>query len=83
MYSRGHLQGDNANLQDAIAIVGIGCRTPGADNIRDYWRVLQNGECHVTDVPADRWNAKAFLDADPTGTAPGKAYVQKGGFIKE
>ncbi|KAL8592692.1 hypothetical protein ACOMHN_037632 [Nucella lapillus] len=66
---------------DDIAIVGIGCRAPEADNIQEFWRLLQNGECHISDVPADRWNAKAFLDPDPM--APGKAYVQKGGFIKD
>ena len=64
-----------------IAIVGIGCRAPGAENIQDFWRLLRNGECHVTDVPSDRWNAKAFLDPDPN--APGKSYVLKGGFMKE
>ena len=67
--------------QDAIAIVGIGCRAPGADNIRDFWRVLQNGECHVTEVPSGRWNVSAFYSEDPA--AIGKAYVKRGGFMKE
>ncbi|XP_076462907.1 phenolphthiocerol/phthiocerol polyketide synthase subunit C-like [Babylonia areolata] len=74
-----HQTGEDGT-KDAIAIVGIGCRTPGADNIRDFWRVLVNGECHVTDVPPDRWNAAAYLSDDVH--AFGKAYVQKGGFIK-
>lgn len=67
--------------QDGIAIVGIGCRTPGADNIDEFWRVLKNGECHISDVPTNRWNADAFLDSDPNAFC--KAYVQKGGFIKD
>lgn len=67
--------------EHAIAIVGIGCRTPGADNIREYWRLLVNGECHVTDVPTNRWNARAYFDQNPM--APGKAYVQRGGFVRE
>nr|KAG5702437.1 hypothetical protein BaRGS_027524 [Batillaria attramentaria] len=56
---------------NAIAIVGIGCRTPGADNIREFWKLLSNGECHVGGVPHDRWNSKTYYDPDPM--APGKA----------
>ena len=32
------------------------------------------------EVPADRWNASAFFDADPD--APGKAYTRWGGFLE-
>ena len=67
--------------QDDIAIVGVGCRAPGADNIQEFWRVLQNGECHVTDVPPDRWNTSAYYNEDPT--ALGKSYVMRGGFMSE
>ncbi|KAK7490873.1 hypothetical protein BaRGS_00017929, partial [Batillaria attramentaria] len=66
---------------NAIAIVGIGCRTPGADNIREFWKLLSGGECHVGGVPHDRWNSKAYYDPDPM--APGKAYVQRGAFMKD
>ncbi|XP_070203574.1 polyketide synthase ThaQ-like [Littorina saxatilis] len=68
--------------QEEIAIVGIGCQTPGADNIQDFWRVLVDGECHVTDVPEGRWNVSAFLDTEDR-MAYGKAYVMKGGFLKD
>lgn len=27
-----------------IAIVGIGCMFPGADNVDEFWQVLINGE---------------------------------------
>ena len=76
-----HFQAAPSCLPTDIAIVGIGCRTPGADNVREYWRLLHDGECHITDVPTDRWNADAYLDPDPMAFV--KAYVQKGGFIKE
>ncbi|KAK7508063.1 hypothetical protein BaRGS_00001028 [Batillaria attramentaria] len=66
---------------NVIAIVGIGCRTPGADNIKQFWQLLVNGECHLTEVPANRWNASAFLDPDPA--APCKAFVQRGGFMED
>lgn len=30
--------------KDAIAIIGIGCRFPGADNISEYWDLLRSGK---------------------------------------
>ncbi|XP_050416847.1 putative inactive phenolphthiocerol synthesis polyketide synthase type I Pks15 [Patella vulgata] len=65
---------------EEIAIIGVGCKLPGADDINQFWRVLQNGENHVLEVPSDRWNLEAFYDPDPN--APGKTYVRRAGFIK-
>lgn len=65
---------------DDIAIVGVGCVTPGADNMDEFWQVLVNGENHVVDIPADRWNAQAYYDPDPM--APGKSYVRRAGLIR-
>ncbi|ESO99298.1 hypothetical protein LOTGIDRAFT_113304, partial [Lottia gigantea] len=64
-----------------VAIVGIGCRFPGADNVDEFWQVLKNGENHVIEVPANRWNLEAFYDEDPT--TPGKTNVRRAGFVKE
>jgi acyl transferase domain-containing protein len=65
---------------EEIAIVGVGCRFPGADNIKEYWDVLKNGENHVKEVPRDRWNIDVFYDPDRNKT--GKTYVRTAGFIK-
>ena len=43
-----------ASSQDEIAIVGMGCRVPGAENLDEYWRVLLCGENHVREVTDDR-----------------------------
>ncbi|XP_045181498.2 phenolphthiocerol/phthiocerol polyketide synthase subunit C-like [Mercenaria mercenaria] len=64
---------------DEIAIVGVGCKFPGARNLKEYWRVLSNGENHVKEVPRDRWNIDAYYDPDPN--APGKMYVRTAGFV--
>lgn len=66
---------------NAIAIVGVGCRFPGAPNLDEFWNVLKNGENHVIEVPRDRWKVDAFYDPDPD--APGKTYVRKVGIVKE
>ncbi|XP_061193903.1 phenolphthiocerol/phthiocerol polyketide synthase subunit B-like [Saccostrea echinata] len=63
-----------------IAIVGIGCIFPGANNIEEFWRVLLNGEDHVVNIPNERFNVDAFYDPDPE--SPRKTYVRKAGLVK-
>ncbi|XP_033728957.1 polyketide synthase-nonribosomal peptide synthetase hybrid himA-like [Pecten maximus] len=66
---------------EEIAIVGIGCRLPGANNIREFWDVLVNGENHVKEIPKDRWNLDAIYDPDPD--AYGKTNVRRAGLLSE
>jgi len=40
---------------DAIAIVGLGCRFPGADSPDAFWELLSSGKSAVVEVPRDRW----------------------------
>ena len=65
---------------DPIAVVGIGCRFPGADGPAAFWALLRDGGDAVTVVPPDRWDIDAYYDADPD--APGKMYARHGGFLK-
>ncbi|KAH9491619.1 hypothetical protein Btru_031049 [Bulinus truncatus] len=67
--------------REQIAIVGIGCKVPGADNVEQFWKLLENGENHVIDIPKDRWNNDAFYDPDPH--AIGKSYVRRAGLLKD
>ena len=32
---------------EGIAIIGMACRFPGADNLAEFWQLLKNGEEHV------------------------------------
>ncbi|WP_024802971.1 type I polyketide synthase [Nocardia sp. BMG51109] len=48
------MNGNEPN-ERAIAVVGMACRVPGADNIQDFWKLLRGGEEAITDAPADRW----------------------------
>ncbi|MBC7841909.1 MAG: type I polyketide synthase [Gemmatimonadaceae bacterium] len=65
--------------REPIAIVGIGCRYPGAQNPEEFWALLRDGRDAVRDVPADRWDANAYFDAD--ADAPGKSTTRRGGFL--
>jgi acyl transferase domain-containing protein/acyl-CoA synthetase (AMP-forming)/AMP-acid ligase II/alpha-ketoglutarate-dependent taurine dioxygenase len=66
--------------EEPIAIIGIGCRFPGADGPQAFWRMLCNGVDAIREVPADRWQADAFYAPEPT--APGKANTRWGGFLE-
>ncbi|MEK7326261.1 MAG: beta-ketoacyl synthase N-terminal-like domain-containing protein, partial [Chloroflexota bacterium] len=66
---------------EPIAIVGLGCRFPGANSPEAFWQLLQNGVDAIAEVPADRWDVDALFDPDPT--APGKISTRWGGFLKD
>ncbi|SIO84431.1 SDR family NAD(P)-dependent oxidoreductase [Nocardiopsis sp. JB363] len=46
-----------ADARDAIAVVGMAGRYPGAADLDAFWDVLRRGEVHITDIPRDRWGA--------------------------
>src|ERR1700722_46888 len=42
---------------EPVAIIGMSCRLPGADDPRSFWRLLRDGADAVTEVPGGRWPA--------------------------
>ncbi|HEY9800292.1 MAG TPA: type I polyketide synthase [Leptolyngbyaceae cyanobacterium] len=43
--------------QEAIAIVGMSCRVPGANNLDEFWQLLQNKVDAIAQVPPSRWQS--------------------------
>ncbi|WGF87499.1 SDR family NAD(P)-dependent oxidoreductase [Marinivivus vitaminiproducens] len=68
-----------AGADDAIAIIGIAGRFPGADSLAALWDNLRADRDLITEVPAERWDAQAWFDDRP-GT-PGRSYIKWGGFL--
>ena len=65
---------------ESIAIIGIGCRFPGANNPQAFWQLLAQGKEAIREVPSDRWDIEQFYDPEPG--APGKMSTLWGGFIE-
>jgi phthiocerol/phenolphthiocerol synthesis type-I polyketide synthase D len=67
---------------EPVAVVGIGCRFPGGGvGPHAYWDFLANGGDAIGEVPADRWDADAFYDPDPS--APGRMASKWGAFLPD
>ena len=77
---RQKLEAEKQAKTEAIAIVGMGCRFPGAvNNPEDFWRILANGIDTATDIPTDRWDVAAYYSNNPE--AAGKMYTRQGYFL--
>jgi polyketide synthase 12 len=63
----------------ALAIVGIGCRFPGAEGKVSFWRLVRDGTDAITEVPPARWSVERLYHPDPAH--PGTMNTKWGGFI--
>ncbi|MBL1141034.1 MAG: SDR family NAD(P)-dependent oxidoreductase [Proteobacteria bacterium] len=70
---------ENKNKITPLAIVGIGCLFPKADNPQEYWTNIREGVDAITDIPESHWNPSDYFDEDKT--APDMTYAKRGGFI--
>jgi acyl transferase domain-containing protein/acyl carrier protein len=68
-------------VAEPIAIIGIGCRFPGADTLEAFWSLLTEGREAVTEVPAERWPIADFYD--PTLEDTGKMNTRFGAFLSD
>jgi amino acid adenylation domain-containing protein len=64
-----------------IAVIGLSGRYPQARDVDAYWKNLRDGRDCITEVPADRWNWRAFYGDGREG--PGSHACKWGGFIED
>ncbi|MDQ7772684.1 MAG: beta-ketoacyl synthase N-terminal-like domain-containing protein, partial [Elusimicrobiales bacterium] len=69
----------NENSPIPLAIVGIGCLFPKAENARRFWANIKNGVDAITDIPASHWLPEEHYHKDPK--KPDMTYARKGGFL--
>jgi acyl transferase domain-containing protein/acyl carrier protein len=62
-----------------IAIIGMACKIPGADNLEQYWDLLNAGRSVIQDVPDERWFNQHYFEAK--GNAPQPKISKRGCFV--
>ena len=75
----GSRSGDTSRVAEPVAVVGMACRFPGAENLDAFWTLIEAGGDAITEVPPDRWNAAEWYDSDPS--SPGRIASRWGGFV--
>ena len=59
--------GVNADVEVApvrdhdIAIIGMACRVPGADNVDAFWQNLVEGKCQIREIDPDKWSLEDYF----------------------
>src|SRR3546814_12448788 len=76
-----HPAGRPAVDTDAIAVIGVSGKFPGAADVDDFWRQLEANRDLVTEVPSQRWDWREIY-GDPH-EQPGKTRGKWGGFVDD
>jgi cytochrome P450/NAD(P)-dependent dehydrogenase (short-subunit alcohol dehydrogenase family)/3-oxoacyl-(acyl-carrier-protein) synthase len=69
------------DIDDEIAIVGMGVAVPGANNPDEFWAELLRGAERFVDIPADRWDNGMFWSADKHDED--KTYSKRSAFVTD
>jgi len=62
-----------------VAIIGMGCMFPQAEDLARYWANIRRGCDAITEVPISHWQVADYFDQDPK--APDRTYAHRGGFL--
>ncbi|MGW0551020.1 SDR family NAD(P)-dependent oxidoreductase [Streptomyces altiplanensis] len=77
--SAGPARPDSPHHDEDIAVIGVTGRYPGAEDLDAFWDMLAEGRTGITEIPADRWDWRAYFDTEKG--KPQRAYSRWGGFL--
>jgi acyl transferase domain-containing protein/NAD(P)H-dependent flavin oxidoreductase YrpB (nitropropane dioxygenase family)/NADP-dependent 3-hydroxy acid dehydrogenase YdfG len=69
-----------------VAIVGMACVMPGANDVDEFWRNIVEGVNSITEVPPERWDVDRYFDPfwDHQNATKSKGSASKwGGFLDD
>ena len=66
--------------EEPIAIIGMSCRFPQAENTDAFYSLLLEGRSGMQDIPKDRWDNAQYYDPDIH--AAGRLYIKQLGLIQ-
>ena len=73
------LKPDLAAGATPLAIIGIGCLFPQAEDRDTYWANIREGIDAITEIPRTHWHISDYYNGDPK--APDMTYGRRGGFL--
>ncbi len=76
---RARLEKLEREKSEPIAVVGLHCRFPGAEDPQEFRAMLRDGVDAVREIPADRWPHDRYYD--PEAGRTGKIATRFGGFV--
>jgi len=68
-----------SSIDRNISVIGYACRLPQAADADQFWDILANDRCVITEVAPDRWATERFGHPDPA--TMGKTYTWAAGQI--
>ncbi|MCC3772000.1 type I polyketide synthase, partial [Streptomyces sp. UNOC14_S4] len=71
----------HASDESGVAVIGMGCRFPGADGPEEFWELLLDNTDAITEMPPERFDIAAFHS--PVPRTPGRTVSRYGGFISD
>jgi acyl transferase domain-containing protein/NAD(P)H-dependent flavin oxidoreductase YrpB (nitropropane dioxygenase family) len=67
--------------REEIAIVGMACLMPNANDLRSYWQNILRKVDTIREVPPERWRSEDYFE--PTRGTRDKVYSRWGGFLED
>ncbi|HEX3426507.1 MAG TPA: beta-ketoacyl synthase N-terminal-like domain-containing protein, partial [Acidimicrobiales bacterium] len=64
-----------------VAVIGMACLFPGAQDIAEYWANIVAGTSHVREVAADRWDPAVHCSPEAVGPKGTVSPSRWGGFL--
>ncbi len=68
-------------IKQPLAIVGMACRFPGADNLDQFWDLIRQGACSIAELPSDRLERSLYYSSAKGKGADGKTYSTLSGVV--
>jgi acyl transferase domain-containing protein len=75
------LEGARPVNAEPLAVIGIGCRFPGGESPRQFWRLLQEGRSGISAAPPGRW--PRFEASAGTNDLAGGPRTLRAGFLDD
>ncbi|CAN5414350.1 hypothetical protein BH10CYA1_BH10CYA1_01840 [soil metagenome] len=75
------IESGGKNPTESIAIVGMACLFPKANDLETYWENILSKVDTITEVPIDQWDWRNYYDPNPL--ARDKIHSKWGGFLQD